>query len=77
MDTIILEKSERQIHAAQGEGYSKHPGYHIWYQGGGTGDSYLLGYVEERFLDTALWFYMQEENLAVVVVDGDKQTKYK
>lgn len=77
MDTIILEKSERQKVAAQGEGYANYPGYHIWYQGGGTGDSYYLAYVEERLLDTALWFYMQEDNLAVVVVDGDKQTRYK
>ena len=77
MDTIILEKSERQVVAAQGEGYSQHPGYTIWIQYGGTKDSFYLGYIQERQLDTALWFYMQEENLAVVVVDGDKQTRYK
>ena len=77
MDTIILEKSERQEVAAQGEGYSPHPGYTIWIQYGGTKDSFYLGYIEENKLDTALWFYMQEDNLAVVVVDGDKQTRYK
>ena len=77
MDTIILEKSDRQEVAAQGEGYSKSPGYTIWIQYGGTKDNYYLAYVEERLLDTALWFYMQEDNLAVVVIDGDKQTRYK
>lgn len=77
MDTIILEKSDRQIHAAQGEGYANYPGYHIWYQGGVTGDSHYLAYIESRLLDTALWFYMLEDNLAVVVIDNDKQTRYK
>lgn len=77
MDTIILEKSERQEVAAQGEGYSKSPGYTIWINYGETNNSFYLGYVEERLLDTALWFYMQEDNLAVVVVDGEKQTRYK
>ena len=77
MDTIILEKSDRQIHAAQGERYSKFPGYHIWIQYSGTKDNYYLAYVEERLLDTALWLYMQEDNLAVVVIDGEKQTRYK
>ena len=77
MDTIILEKSDRQEVAAQGEGYSKNPGYTIWIQYAETNNSFYLGYVEERLLDTALWFYMQEDNLAVVVIDGDKQTRYK
>ena len=77
MDTIILEKSERQEVAAQGEKYSKFPGYTIWINYGETNNSFYLGYVEERLLDTALWFYMQEDNLAVVVVDGEKQTRFK
>ena len=77
MDTIILEKSERQEVAAQGERYSKFPGYTIWINYGETNNSFYLGYVEERLLDTALWFYMQEDNLAVVVVDGEKQTRFK
>ena len=76
MDTIILEKSERQIYAAQGEGYAKYPGYHIWIQYASTKDTYYLAYIQERQLDTALWFYMQE-NLGVVVIDGEKQTRYK
>lgn len=76
MQAVILEKSDRQLYASQGEGCSKEPGYHIWYQGSNN-ESYLLGYVEERKLDTALWFYMQEDGLAVVVQDGEKQTRFK
>ena len=77
MDTIILEKSDRQMHAAQGEGYAKYPGYHIWIKYGRSKDMYYLAYIEERLLDTAVWFYMQEKDLAIVIQDGDSQIRVK
>lgn len=77
MDTIVFEKSERQMHAAQGEGYANYPGYHIWIKYGRTRDMHYLAYIEERLLDTAVWFYAKEEDLAIVMQDGDSQVRLK
>ena len=63
MDKIIFEKSDKQIHASQGEAYSSQPGYHIWYQGQGAADMYWLGQVAEDKFETAVWFYRQEKNV--------------
>ena len=71
MDKIIFEKSDKQIHASQGETYSSQPGYHVWYQGQGAADMYLLGYITEDKFETAAWFYRQEKNLELHVMRND------
>jgi len=71
MDKIIFEKSDRQIHASQGEPYSSQPGYHIWYQGQGASDMYLLGYITEDKIQTAVWFYSQEKDIKIYMMRDD------
>ena len=77
MDTIVFEKSERQMHAAQGERYADYPGYHIWIKYGRSKEMFYLAYIEQRLLETAMYFYMKEDDLAVVVIDGDNQVRFK
>jgi hypothetical protein len=73
-DKIILKYVERQNHAAQGEGYSKSPGYEIWYQERGTDEMLFLQFIRKDLLETALWFYMQEKELDIYIDDGKNVT---
>lgn len=69
---IIFYKSPYQEFAAQGEGYSKQPGYHIFYYDASLDEELFLAYILDNQIDTAVWFYMKEDNLGVEIVGSDK-----
>lgn len=74
MDKIIFEYAEHQKHAAQGGGYSKYPGYEVWYKEDGVDELLWLAFVRYDLLDTALWFYVQEDDLEVIVMKDETIT---
>lgn len=69
---IIFYKSPYQEFAAQGEGYSKKPGYHIFYRDATDTQEYYLAYIHDNQLETSVWFYMKEDNLGIEIVGSDR-----
>lgn len=69
-DLIIFEHVNRQTVSAQGDGYSKDPGYHIWYQENGVDEWLFIGYIIEEQLSITALYYNREKNIELKYLDS-------
>jgi hypothetical protein len=75
MDKLIFEYQNRPRYPLIQEDFGTADIYNLYFYKDGAGEPKNLGYIEERLLDTALWFYMLEKTIDLVVVRDGKIIK--
>ncbi len=75
MDKLVFEYQHRPRYPHSKEDLGTTSVYNIYFYKDGAGEPKSLGYIEEGLLDTALWFYMLEKTIDLVVVRDGKIVK--
>ena len=71
MDTLVIHYINRPRYPQLEEDFGMIAGYDL-IMNKEDGQEINLGFIEERLLDTALWFYMLEKTIDIVVVRDGK-----
>jgi hypothetical protein len=72
MDKLVFEYQNRPCYPLLQEDFGMTDVYNLYFYKDGAGEPKNLGYIEERLIDTALWFYMLEKTIDLVVVRDGK-----
>ena len=75
MDKLIFEYQNRPLYPLLQEDFGMTDVYNLYFYKDGAEGPKNLGCIEERLLDTALWFYMLEKTIDLVVVRDGKIVK--
>jgi len=75
MDKLIFEYHNRPRYPLLQEDFGMTDVYNLYFYKDGAVEPKNLGYIEEKLLDTALWFYMLEKTIDLVVVRDGKIVK--
>ena len=72
MDKLVFEYQDCPRYPHSKENLGTTSIYNINFYKDGAGEPKNLGYIEERLLDTALWFYMLEKDIDIIVMRDGK-----
>lgn len=75
MDKLVFEYQNRPRYPLLQEDFGMADTYNISLYKEGAAEPKNLGYIEERLLDTALWFYMLEKTIDIMVIRDGKIIK--
>lgn len=75
MDKLVFEYQDRPRYPHLKDDFGSTSIYNIYLYKDGEDEPKNLGYIEEKLLDTALWFYMLEKTIDLVVVRDGKIVK--
>ena len=72
MDKLVFEYQNRPRYPLLQEDFGMADTYNISLYKEGEEEPNNLGYIESRLLDTALWFYMLEKDIDIIVMRDGK-----
>ena len=72
MDKLVFEYQNCPRYSQLEEDFGMTDIYNLYFYKDVAGEPKNLGYIEERLLDTALWFYMLEKTIDIMVIRDGK-----